>query len=137
MSDPGLALAMAAERLVGSPFRLHGRDPATGLDCVGLVAAALEACGRAAPAPFAYALRNRDISAALRAATNAGLAEADGPVRPGDIVLVHAGPAQFHLLVAAMGQRFVHAHAGLRRTVASPDPLPWPVLHRWRLPPAA
>ena len=29
------ALAEAAAALVGSRFRLHGRDPATGLDCIG------------------------------------------------------------------------------------------------------
>ncbi len=34
-------LAAAALNLIGTPFRLHGRDPATGLDCVGLVAEAM------------------------------------------------------------------------------------------------
>ena len=40
------ALAEAALGLLGVPFRLHGRDPATGLDCVGLVAEALRRAGR-------------------------------------------------------------------------------------------
>ena len=34
-------LAAAALTLVGSPWRLHGRNPATGLDCIGLLGAAL------------------------------------------------------------------------------------------------
>jgi cell wall-associated NlpC family hydrolase len=47
---PGLATA--AETLVGSRFRLHGRDPETGLDCVGVVAAAMAAIGQSPPSPL-------------------------------------------------------------------------------------
>jgi len=133
VSGAGEALARAAEALVGTPFRLHGRDPGRGLDCVGLVAASLAAIGRAAPAPMRYGLRNTDIAAALRFAAGAGLIETDGPVRPGDVLLARPGPAQHHLLVAASGGHFIHAHAGLRRVVATPGPPAWPILHHWRL----
>jgi cell wall-associated NlpC family hydrolase len=129
----GLALAAAAESLVGAPFRLHGRDPERGLDCVGLVAAALAACGRAAEAPAGYGLRNRSIGAALELAERAGLLPADGPIQPGDVILTAPGPAQHHLAIAADESRFIHAHAGLRQVIATPAPLPWPVLRRWRL----
>ncbi|OCC24239.1 hypothetical protein MB02_06395 [Croceicoccus estronivorus] len=135
MNDPGFSLAMAAKRLVGTPFRLHGRDPATGLDCLGVVFAALQACGHATPPPFAYALRNRDISPMLDQARAIGLEAADGPMQAGDIVMATTGAAQFHVLIAVTAQRFVHAHAGLRRTVATPAPLPWPTLRHWRLSP--
>ena len=57
----GAALAAAAESLVGTRFRLHGRDPDTGLDCVGLLAASLAAIGRAAPLPNGYRLRARSL----------------------------------------------------------------------------
>ena len=133
MSGVGPLLAQAAERLVGTPFRLHGRDPHTGLDCVGLLHAALRACGHPGLQPFAYALHNSDISAGLAALGNAGLTGAAGPCEPGDVLLVRTGPAQVHLLIAAPGNRFVHAHAGLRRVAATPAPLPWPVLRHWRL----
>lgn len=126
MSGPTVALA--AEALIGAPFRLHGRDPATGLDCVGLVAAALGARG-----PLGYHLRNRDISALLAFAPAAGLIDADGPVEPGDVLLAHSGPAQHHLLIADTRGGFVHAHAGLRRVVATRAPLPWPTERHWRL----
>lgn len=129
----GVALALAAEALIGTRFRLHGRDPATGLDCVGLVAAALEAIGRPASAPSAYGLRNRDIAAVLAFAPRAGFGEISGPALPGDVLLVRAGPLQEHLLIAAPGGRFVHAHAGLRRVVATPGPLACPILRHWRL----
>lgn len=124
----GLEVARAAEALVGTRFRLHGRDPATGLDCVGLAAAAL-----GAPAPASYRLRNRDIAAALAFAPRAGLAEASGAIEPGDVLLARAGPAQHHLLIADTAGGFVHAHAGLRRAVITPAPLPWPVERHWRL----
>ena len=50
MSGPrsGAAIAAAARALVGVPFRLQGRDPALGLDCVGLVGAAMRAAARRA-----------------------------------------------------------------------------------------
>jgi cell wall-associated NlpC family hydrolase len=128
----GAALAAAAERLVGVPFRLHGRDPARGLDCVGLVAAALGEIGRPALVPAGYRLRQLEVDGFLGAAARSGLAQAAGPIEPGDVLLVRPGPAQHHLVVVAAGG-FVHAHAGLGRIVLTPAPLGWPVEHRWRL----
>lgn len=127
------ALAAAAERFVGVPFRLHGRDPERGLDCIGLALVALEAIGRRARVP-AYRLRMREIDGLVAAASGAGLVEASGPVKPGDVLLVRPGPAQHHLAIAASGGGLVHAHAGLRRVVLTPAPLPWAEERRWRLP---
>lgn len=129
----GADLARAAEALVGARYRLHGRDPRTGLDCIGVVAAALEACGRLRNAPAGYGLRNRSIESLLALAGDNGLVAADGPLVIGDIVLVLPGAGQHHLLVAVGGDRFVHAHVGLRRVVAQPGPLPWPIARHWRL----
>ena len=128
----GRAVARAAEALVGAPFRLHGRDPRWGLDCIGLVAAALERAGIAAEPPTGYGLRNAEARDAAALARRSGLVPAREPARPGDIVLVRAGPAQVHLLVLSTTGGFVHAHAGLRRVVACPGAPIWPVLHRWR-----
>lgn len=126
-------LAAAAERLVGTPFRLHGRDPARGLDCVGLVAAAFAAAGRPVRAPAGYRMRQSRIDELAGAAAEAGLADVSGPIAPGDVLLVRIGPAQHHLLVAGMSGGFVHAHAGLGRVVEGPAPLTWPVERHWRL----
>lgn len=131
-------IVAAARALVGVRFRLHGRCPASGMDCVGLVAAALEGGGLAgvrAAAPCGYRLRGgrvEDHVAALRAA---GLIPVDDE-RPGDVLLVRAGVAQFHLMVATGigdGVGYVHAHAGLGRVVEMPGRSPWPVLGRWRV----
>lgn len=123
------ALAEAALRLVGTRFRLHGRVPETGLDCVGLVAAAMQAAGYAPHAPQGYSLRNVSVTHWLGHAEQSGLirAEADG-----DVVLCMANPVQPHLLIAVPGG-FVHAHAGLGRVTFLPSPLPWPVTLQWHL----
>ena len=122
--------ATAAEAQLGAPFRLGGRDPETGLDCVGLVACAL---GMEAAVPVGYALRNSCIVRHLEFVARAGLVSATGSLARGDVVLAMPGPAQHHLLVALGPDRFVHAHAGLRRAALHHGPLPWPELARWRL----
>lgn len=121
--------AARAEALLGAPFRLGGRDPASGLDCVGLAACALQAV----ETPQGYGLRNASIERHLGFAARAGFAPAHGPLQRGDLILAAPGPAQHHLLVALGGERFVHAHAGLRRVVLHAGPLPWPLIACWRL----
>lgn len=130
MKADGTALAAAAEQLAGTPFCWHGRDPATGLDCVGLVGAAMAAIGRVAELPAGYGPRQREASGHEHGAE---YHEASGPVRAGDVLLVRCGPLQHHLVIASAEGRFIHAHAGLGRVVISPPPLPWPVLRRWRI----
>ncbi len=129
----GAALAQAAEALAGTRFRLHGRDRDTGLDCVGLLAAALVAIGRPAPLPTGYALRSHRIADLETAAAACGLGETEAPSHAGDVLLLRTSPCQHYLAIALAANRFVHAHAGLRRVVIVPGPLPWPTLRRWRL----
>ena len=69
----GADLARAAEALIGAPFRLHGRNAATGLDCIGVVTAAFVACGRETGSLPAYGLRNRSIAEWPQQAERAGL----------------------------------------------------------------
>ena len=128
----GADLAAAAQALVGTPFRLHGRCRRIGLDCVGLVGASLEACGRQPHYPQGYRLRNAAIARWMEFADLNGLTRAAGPVLCGDIVLTRPGPGQHHLLVALGHDRFVHAHAGLRKVVAQHPVIDTPPLARWR-----
>lgn len=130
MSPEGFAAA--AEALVGAPFRLGGRDPAGGVDCVGLVACAL---GPGVAAPQGYGLRNSAIARHLAFAAGAGFVPSALPPARGDLILARPGPAQHHLLVVLGRDRFVHAHAGLRRVAIHAGPLPWPVHRCWRLQP--
>jgi cell wall-associated NlpC family hydrolase len=116
----------AALAAVGARFRLHGRDAATGLDCVGLAALALRAGGYAGPVPTGYRLRGAVPVALLDAA----MARCDG-ARAGDLLLFRSGPGQAHLAVRTAGG-FVHADAGLGRVVERPGEAPWPLVAAWR-----
>ena len=133
MNGASLALAEAALALVGVRFRLHGRDPTRGLDCVGVVVAALAAVGRVAHLPARYSLRRNDVEVFVAAAGAVGLARSAGRLEPGDVVVLRPSAVQFHAAIIGPGRDFVHAHAGLGRVVLSPLPLPWPLDHHWRL----
>lgn len=133
MTRPAERFAAEAERLAGTPFRLHGRDPATGLDCLGLACCALDRAGLRCVSPAGYSLRSIAIERQLACVALSGFAAAEGAIERGDMVLVRPGPAQHHLLVALAHDRFVHAHAGLRRVSLQTGLSGWPVLHHWRL----
>jgi cell wall-associated NlpC family hydrolase len=129
----GAQLARAATGLIGAPFRLHGRDPATGLDCIGVLAASLKACGKATDLPSGYALRNRALPRLDRFIAGCGLEPVSGTREQGDVLLVCPGPGQFHLAIAADDDRFVHAHASIRRVILGHIPAHWRVIGHWRL----
>lgn len=121
----GAALALAAQAMVGCRYRLHGRDPATGLDCVGVLAAALVAIGRTPALPGGYPLRSSATPDLAGLAGNHGFVPV-APVAgidPGEVWLLRPGPGQWHLaLVAPDAAGLIEAHAGLRRVVRTPLP---------------
>ncbi|MBB3862390.1 hypothetical protein GGQ88_003690 [Novosphingobium hassiacum] len=122
-------LAQAALSLIGTPFRLHGRQPERGLDCVGLIAEAMRRCGHEASPPEGYSLRSVSAARWLCHAEQSGLE----PTRDdGDVVLCMVNPIQPHLLIAVPGG-FVHANASLSKVTFLPAPLPWPVALQWQL----
>lgn len=123
--------AGAAEALVGTPYRMHGRDPATGLDCVGVVTFASHRAGRRLTAPNGYALRGLDRRRLIPLASRNGLEAVTGPILRGDILAGIPGPGQLHLAVAMGAHAIVHAHAGLRRVVLQPL-TDWPSAGHWR-----
>jgi len=120
-------LTKVALELVGVPFRLHGRDPQRGLDCVGVVTEALRRIGRTTTVPEGYTLRGTAISPFIACATQSGLQPTDAD---GEVILCMVNPVQPHLLVRVSGG-FVHAHASLRRVTFMPGPLPWRVAMQW------
>lgn len=130
---PNGRVAAAALACVGAPFRLHGRVPEHGLDCVGVAAWALRAGGWGGLVPTGYALRGGDerrTAMALGAALCRGCGNDMGAV-----LLVRAGPGQLHLAVK-VADGVVHADAALRRVVMRPGPLPWPLIGAWTVDPA-
>jgi hypothetical protein len=129
----GDRLASAARLFLGTPFKLHGRQPGIGLDCVGLLLASLDAIGIKAEGPKGYALRNRSVTHWFAAASKAGLIEVTAPVEPGDVLLITTGPSQVHVLIAENEAKTIHAHAGLGRVVSEPLPPDAMVTMHWRL----
>lgn len=127
----GERVAARARSLVGVRFRPQGRDPETGLDCVGAAAAA--AGVEAARVRRDYAMRGETLAAIEHDLCDLGCRPVrDGEAAPGDVIVCAAGPAQFHLLVVTEAG-FVHADARLRMVVERPMPPPWPLIGVWRL----
>lgn len=121
----GVKVVTRARALVGTPFRLHGRD-ARGVDCVGLVALAW---ARPGEIPTGYALRTCD-PAVLEGPLRAMRFRRRRKLKPGDILVLNAGPAQLHLGIWT-GESLIHADAALRRVVETPGWARWPVLSMW------
>lgn len=118
--------------MVGVGFRPQGYDPATGLDCVGLVWAAYAAAGCRLVRPVGYPLRGwarERIEAALAAA---GFALVDDQMRAGDVALIAHPARQYHLALLG-AETFIHAHAGLRRVAETPIDAATRAAVRWRL----
>jgi murein DD-endopeptidase / murein LD-carboxypeptidase len=116
-----------ARALIGVRFRPQGRAATTGLDCIGLVAAALGVD----PGPPDYPLRGGTL-ARLEAGLKAVGLHAVKMAEAGDVLAAAPGPGQLHLAIFT-GAGLIHGDAGLRRVVERPGPCPWPVLGIWRL----
>jgi cell wall-associated NlpC family hydrolase len=117
----------AAKVLVGTRFRLQGRDPATGLDCIGVVLAAYVAAEVKLAALDDYPLRGTALVDALAAIDTSGLTRRESAAATGDVALYALPAGQLH--VALLGPAsLIHADAALRRVVEAPlERLPAPL----------
>lgn len=133
MTTIGGEFADAARGFVGSPFRLGGRDPRYGIDCVGLAVCSLWEIGCDASYPSGYRIRNSSIGQYLDFAEANGFQLVQARETAGDLLLFTPGMGHHHLAISSGDGRYIHAHAGLRRTVISSVPEDWPKLRHWRL----
>lgn len=113
--------------MLGVSFQLHGREPDSGLDCAGLVA---HIYGLTEDVPTGYALRNDEGERWSRALDRHFSRRESDQAELGDVILMQAGPVQFHLGIWT-GDGLIHADARLRRVVETPGPIAWPVLGIW------
>jgi murein DD-endopeptidase / murein LD-carboxypeptidase len=116
-----------ARSLIGTRFRLHGRDPATGLDCVGLIVCAYPAILRP---PEGYGLRGGTAAGFAAMFIANGMTQRQGAPCIGDVLLLQPSSAQFHLGVWS-GEGLIHADAVLRRVVETPGAPAWPLVSGW------
>lgn len=117
-----------ARAMVGCKFRPQGRDPATGLDCVGLVLAAFAI----PPGGLRrdYRLRG-DHGDELKRAILVHFTRSRGQGAAGELMLCQVAPDQLHLAINC-GSSFVHADAGIGRIVETPGTPPWPIIATYR-----
>jgi cell wall-associated NlpC family hydrolase len=133
----GAGIWNAAAGLIGVRFRLHGRDVASGLDCVGLVVLAMARAGvELRCVPDRYALRGGDATAMADWIAQAGLCRV-AKWQTGDMLFCDMGGGQHHVMIGGRGKAdgagaTIHAHAGLRRVVMSPGAPGGTVLSAWR-----
>ncbi|MEM8695166.1 MAG: peptidoglycan endopeptidase [Pseudomonadota bacterium] len=125
-------IVRAARSCTGARFRPQGRDPAIGLDCIGLAAFAYRAADARPVLPSGYTLRGGDVRSAHDWLMASGFHRiADAAARVGDLLLLRPGARQLHLAVHS-GTGFIHADLGLRRVVETPGAPGWPILSVWR-----
>jgi hypothetical protein len=126
MSSRAEEIVARARALTGTPFRPQGRSAADGLDCIGVVALAIDA----RTVPCGYALRGGTADELCEGLAAAGLRPSESMTR-GDVLVFAPAHGQFHLGIFT-GSGLVHGDAGLRRVAERPLPLPWPLLGIWR-----
>lgn len=118
-----------ARTLLGCRFRPQGRDPALGLDCVGLVRAAFAI----EEVPRDYRLRGNALEQAERELQRFFEPVGHAAVQAGDVLLLRIAPDQLHLAIKTE-RGFVHADAAVRKVVETPGSPPWAMIsaHRYR-----
>lgn len=129
MSKSSMARVARARALVGVPFRPQGRDPETGLDCVGVIL-----CTSGITAE--QVRRNYHLRGPHRDEIETELLRYHRRIRPGkrqagDILLCSVTQDQLHLVIDC-GASFIHADARLRRVVETPGQPAWPVIAAFR-----
>ena len=121
--------AKRALTLVGASFRPQGRDPAIGLDCIGLCLAAY-----LIPAEQVrrdYRMRGDHGQEIMTSLSRWFRPVGKGLRQAGDLLLLAVADDQLHLAVRT-DQGFVHADARLRRVVHTPGDPQWPLIGVYR-----
>ena len=111
-----------ARALVGTRFVAQARDPAVGLDCVGLalLAYAIDPAGVSDD----YRMSGAHRVAILRFAEVRFRRVSRRRVRCGDMLLLQPGAAQWHLGIWT-GDGLIHADINSRRVVERPGAIEW------------
>lgn len=104
-----------ARACIGVPFHHQGRNPAAGLDCIGLVIHALRAVGMNVQDRADYARRPDGVS--LIAAIEAHGATKVEEIMAGDILVFRYGGQPQHVALATAQTKLIHSFAPAGRVV--------------------
>jgi cell wall-associated NlpC family hydrolase len=118
-----------ARALVGTPFRPQGRDPARGLDCVGLCLVVYNLLPAVVRSDYRLRGNHRpELEAAIGQWFRRVPRQKQ---RAGDLLLLTPADDQLHLAVRTEAG-FVHADARLKRVVETPGDPGWPLVAVFR-----
>lgn len=113
-----------ARGLVGTRFVAQGRDPAIGLDCVGLALIAYRIDGARVRDDYRLGGAHRG---AILGFAKANFRRVPRPRRrAGDLLLLRPGVSQWHLALWS-GDGLIHADIASRKVVERPGLPEWPV----------
>ncbi|MGF1549185.1 MAG: peptidoglycan endopeptidase [Sphingomonadaceae bacterium] len=130
----GEEIVARARACIGARFRPQGRDPAHGLDCIGVAMMAMDL--PRARAPRYYNLRSSDPALVNREFSACGfLRVVPKMARVGDLLVTEVEGRQLHIVLLTP-KGYLHADVRHRRVVEVPGPLPWPIVSAWRHPEA-
>jgi len=108
----GARIVAVARDCIDAPFRVQGRHPATGLDCIGLIVWVGRQLDIVLEDRRDYTLSSAS-EPLVAGLLGAGLLPSPDPVQ-GDVVLFRFDAQRRHLGIAS-DTGLIHAHAGLRR----------------------
>ena len=127
--ERGMAAVARGRALIGTRFVAQGRDPETGVDCVGLALHAF-AIGRDT-VPDDYRLSGVHRATILGGAASLFRRVSRLNPVPGDMLLLKPGARQWHLGIWT-GGGLLHADARRRMVVERPGAPEWPVAAAFR-----
>ena len=115
-----------ARRLIGVPYRPYGRDPRTGLDCLGLALACFDVGEDRRNGGDGRFVDERAMARSL----SQHFIEVSEP-QTGDLVVMRRG-RRWHFAISD-AETLIHADARARRVIRRRGDPPWPVVSRWRM----
>lgn len=117
MSTKGEQIAAAAEAMVGTPFRHQGRNPRSGVDCVGVVLCSVWSAGCELPDCFGYGPLPKADMLLAELGKRARRVHRDD-AQPGDVLVFAYKPElPMHFAVLVGAEHIVHAHGSTGRVI--------------------
>jgi cell wall-associated NlpC family hydrolase len=106
----------AAHNCVGARFRLQGRDPAYGLDCVGLISYCAKLAGLPVADRLDYDVTTDPTILSAHLIQSGFRKKTEGMLEPGDVVLLSFFGTPNHAAISSTSG-IIHADMRLRKVV--------------------